>query len=225
MAGTLYLVATPIGNLGDITLRAIETLKAVDRIACEDTRHTSKLLARYEIRKPLVSVHEQNERARTPQLIEALQAGESIALVCDSGTPLISDPGWWLLHQAIEAGVPVSWVPGPTALIGGLTLSGLPTDRFVFEGFLPAKAGQRRKRLEALRGEPRTVVVYEAPHRLLKTLTDIQEVLGDVPAACTRELTKIFEDIRRGRVSELIAHFAAQRPRGELVVVFQPTRR
>ena len=220
MAGILYVVGTPIGNLKDITLRAIETLRSADVIACEDTRQTAKLLHHYQIRKPLVSLHEHNERSRTPGLIERLRGGESVALVCDGGTPLISDPGWWLVHQAIEEQVPVTWIPGATALLGGLVLSGLPAERFVCEGFLPVKPGARRKRLEALKGEERTVVLYESPHRLLKTLREVCEVLGDVPAACGRELTKRFEEIRRGTASELIRHFEQHPPRGEFVLVF-----
>lgn len=220
MPGTLYIVATPIGNLRDITLRAIDTLKAVALIACEDTRHTSNLLSHYEIHKPLVSLHEHNERKRTPELIEKLKHGQSVALVCDGGTPLVSDPGWLLVHRAIEEHVPVSWIPGPAALIGGLVLSGLPSDRFVFEGFLPAKASARRRRLEALKGEPRTVILYESPHRLVNMLRDLHEVLGDTPVACARELTKMFEESRRGKAGELIAHFEKHPPRGEFVVVF-----
>ena len=222
MQGILYIVSTPIGHLGDLSFRAIETLKSVAVIACEDTRQTGKLLRHYQIAKPLVSLHEHNERIRTEELLKRLQADESIALVSDSGTPLISDPGWWLVHRAIEEAVPVSWIPGPAALIGALVLSGLPTDRFVFEGFLPAKPGARRKRLEALRGESRTVVLYEAPHRMLKTLREVLEVIGDVPMACGRELTKMFEEVRRGRASELITHFEAHPPRGEFAVVFHP---
>ena len=222
MSGTLYVVATPIGNLQDITLRAIDTLKAMDVIACEDTRQTAKLLSRYEIHKPLVSLHEYNERQRTPQLLEKLKAGESIALVSDGGTPLISDPGWFLVRKVLDEKLPVSWIPGPTALIGALALSGLPTDRFVFEGFLPVKSGARRKRLEALKSEPRTVVLYESPHRLVKTLREIAEVFGDVPASVSRELTKMFEDVNRGTISEIVAHFERRAPRGELVIVFQP---
>jgi len=221
VTSTLYIVATPIGNLKDLSLRAIDILKTVDLIACEDTRQTAKLLNHYEIHKPLVSLHEHNERARTPGLIEKLRRGESIALVCDGGTPLISDPGWWLVHCAIEARLPVAWVPGPTALIGGLVLSGLPTDRFVFEGFLPAKPGARHKRLEALKAESRTVVLYESPHRLLKTLHDLHEILGDIRVACARELTKKFEEVRRGTASELLAHFEHHPPRGEFVLMFR----
>ena len=219
MSGTLYLVATPIGNLGDVSARAVETLKSVDVIACEDTRQTGKLLAHYSISKPLVSLHDHNERQRTPQLIEQLKSGQSIALVSDGGTPLVSDPGWLLVRKAIDAGIAVSWIPGPTALIGGLVLSGLPTERFVFEGFLPAKSGQRRKRLEALKDEARTVVLYESPHRVVKTLTEIRDVLGDIQIACARELTKMFEEVRRGSVSELIGHFEQKTPKGEFVIV------
>ncbi len=218
MVGTLHVVATPIGNLQDITVRAIETLKAVDVIACEDTRQTGKLLAHYEIRKPLVSLHDHNERARAPELIEKLRSGQSIALVSDGGTPLISDPGWHLVHRVLEEKLPVTWIPGPTALIGALVLSGLPTDRFVFEGFLPAKPGARRKRLEALKQEERTIVFYESPHRLLKTLKDVHDVLGDVQMSCARELTKTFEEVKRGTVSRVIEHFEQHAPRGEFVI-------
>ena len=224
MTGTLYVVATPIGHLKDSSFRAVETLKSVDLIACEDTRQTAKLLNQYEIRKPLVSLHDHNERQRTPGLIEQLKAGQSIALVCDGGTPLVSDPGWWLVHRAIEEGIGVEWIPGPTALIGALVLSGLPTDRFVFEGFLPVKPGARRKQLEALKEEERTVVLYESPHRLLKTLADIKAVLGDIPMACSRELTKKFEETRRGRLRELSAHFTHHPPKGEFVITLPPQR-
>jgi 16S rRNA (cytidine1402-2'-O)-methyltransferase len=220
MVGTLYIVATPVGNLQDVTLRALETLRRVDTIACEDSRQTGKLLQAHGIRKPLLALHDHNERQRAPGLLEELRQGRSIALVSDGGTPLISDPGWRLVHDAIGAGLPVTWIPGATALIGALALSGLPTERFVFEGFLPPKSASRRKRLEAFRGEDRTIVLYESPHRLLKTLADIRDVLGDVPTACARELTKMFEEVRRGRVSEVLAHFERHAPRGECVIVF-----
>ncbi len=220
MSGTLFVVATPIGHLKDITLRALETLKTVEAIVCEDTRQTGKLLQHYAIRKPMVSLHDHNERVKTPELVNRLKGGESLALVSDGGTPLISDPGWRLVHEAIGAGAAVTWVPGATALIGALVLSGLPTDRFVFEGFLPPKSAARRKRLEALKGEARTVVLYESPHRLLKALADIKDVLGDVSIACARELTKMFEDVKRGTASELLAHFEQHVPRGEIVLVF-----
>ncbi len=225
MSGTLYIVGTPVGNLQDITLRALDTLKTVDVIACEDTRQTAKLLARHEIRKPLVSLHDHNERSHTPLLLERLKAGASIALVSDGGTPLISDPGWFLVRKALDEQLPVSWIPGPTALIGALVLSGLPTERFVFEGFLPAKPGARRKRLETLSKEPRTVVLYESPYRVMKTLQEMREVLGDIPVAVSRELTKMFENVQRGTISEVVAHFESHPPRGEFVLVFQPTNR
>ena len=223
MAGALYVVATPVGNLQDVSLRALETLKAADLIACEDTRQTAKLLHRYHLTTPLLSLHDQNERRRTPELLERLRGGESIALVSDGGTPLISDPGWRVVHEAIGAGVPVRWIPGPAALIGGLVVSGLPTDRFAFEGFLPVKPGARQRRLEALRGESRTVVCYEAPQRLLRLLRELWALFGDVPVACARELTKMFEETRRGPASEVLAHFERHPPRGECTVVFRTT--
>ena len=222
--GTLFLVATPIGHLQDITLRALETLKAVELIACEDTRQTGKLLAHYQIHKPLLSLHDHNERARTPQLLQRLRDGQAIALVSDGGTPLINDPGWWLIHQAIEAQVTVTWIPGAVAFIGALVLSGLPTDRFVFEGFLPAKPGARRARLEALKSEKRTIVFYESPHRLLKTLRDVRELLGEVSVCCARELTKQFEEVRRGSARDVLEHFEQHPPRGECVVVLSSQR-
>jgi len=222
MSGTLFLVATPIGNLQDITLRALEALKAVDVIACEDTRRTGKLLSHYGIRTPMVALHDHNERARAPELVARLRRGDSVALVCDGGTPLISDPGWRLVHEAIAAQVPVTWIPGATALIGALVLSGLPMERFAFEGFLPAKPGARRKRLEALKDEERAVVLYESPHRLLKTLREIREILGDVQVACARELTKMFEEVRRGTVHDIIEHFEQKTPKGEFVIVVNP---
>lgn len=221
MTGVLYIVGTPIGNLRDITARALDVLRTVDLVACEDTRQTAKLLGAHQIEISMVSLHDHNERSRTPGLIRQLQAGKTIALVSDGGTPLINDPGWWLVRQAIEAQIPVSWIPGATALIGALVLSGLPTDRFVFEGFLPAKPTARRKRLEALKGEPRTIVCYESPHRVLAALRDVRELLGDVQVACARELTKVFEEVRRGPVSELIGHFEQHPPRGELMLVLK----
>ena len=224
-SGTLYVVATPIGNLKDITLRAIETLKSADLIVCEDTRHTGKLLRHYEIIKPTLSLHEHNERTRTPELLKRLYDGEHLALVCDSGTPLISDPGWWLVHRAIEHELPVTWIPGPSAFLGALVLSELPVEQFAFEGFLPTKPGARAKRLAALRNDNRTIVLYESPHRLLKTLREIRQVVGNIPMACARELTKVFEEVRRGTVDELIAHFERSATRGEFVLVLGPPRR
>jgi 16S rRNA (cytidine1402-2'-O)-methyltransferase len=221
MSGTLFVVGTPIGNLGDLSPRALETLRAADVIACEDTRQTGRLLHRHGLARPLVSLHDHNERQRVPGLLERLREGRSVALVSDGGTPLVSDPGWRLVHEAAAAHLPVTWIPGPAACIGALVLSGLPAERFVFEGFLPAKAGARRARLEALRGERRTIILYESPHRLLKTLREIREALGEVPVTCARELTKMFEEVRRGRVSELIAAFERRPPRGEVTLVFR----
>lgn len=219
MGGTLFVVGTPVGNLKDLSARAVETLKGVDVIACEDTRQTGKLLAHCGISKPMVSLHDHNERARTPHLVEQLKAGQSVALVSDGGTPLVSDPGWHFVRKAIDAGIAVSWVPGPAALIGALVLSGLPTERFIFEGFLPVTSGRKRARLEALKGEERTVVIYESPHRVLKTLAEIREVLGDIQVAVARELTKMFEEVKRGSVSDVLAHFEQKPPKGELVIV------
>lgn len=223
-AGVLYVVATPIGNLKDISLRAIEVLKAVDLIACEDTRHASILLKAYDITAPTTSYHSYSGAGKQARLVEQLRAGRRIALISDAGLPGISDPGTSLIHEAIEAGVAVTVVPGASAALTALALSGCPTDRFVFEGFLPVKPGPRRKRLEALNAEPRTVILYEAPHRLLKTLDAIEAVLGDVLMVCSRELTKMFEETRRERVSQLRAHFAQHPPRGEFVLVLPPAR-
>ena len=220
----LYVVATPIGNLQDISLRAIETLKSADLIACEDTRHASILLKAHGINTPTTSYHSYSSRAKGAKILEALREGRRVALISDAGLPGISDPGTALIHEAIDAGIPVAVIPGATASLAGLVLSGFPTDRFVFEGFLPVKPGARRAKLETLREEPRTTVLYESPHRLLKTLGDIEAVFGDVPLSVSRELTKLFEETRRGPVSEVRAHFERQAPRGEFVVVLPPKR-
>jgi 16S rRNA (cytidine1402-2'-O)-methyltransferase len=217
--GTLYIVGTPIGNLEDITHRALRILREVAVIAAEDTRQTRKLLSHFDIHTPLVSYHEHNQRTAGPALIERLQAGEDVALVTDAGMPAISDPGEDLVRQAIAAGIPVVPVPGPTAFVTALVVSGLPTDRFCFEGFLPAKGKERRAALERLRTEPRTWILYEAPHRLLDTLADLAEHLGDRPMAAARELTKLHEEVLRGTPAELLAHFQAHPPRGEFVLV------
>ena len=224
MSGTLSVVATPIGNLQDITLRALETLKGADLIACEDTRHAAILLTAHGIATPTTSYHSYSGAGKAHRIVELLQAGKQVALISDAGLPGISDPGTSLIHAAIEAGVLVEVIPGASASLAGLVLSGFPTDRFVFEGFLPVKPGARRKRLEALREEARTVVLYEAPHRLLKTLGEIEVVFGDIPVSVSRELTKRFEETRRARVSALHAHFTAHPPRGEFVVVIPPAR-
>jgi 16S rRNA (cytidine1402-2'-O)-methyltransferase len=217
--GILYIVATPIGNLEDISLRALRTLREVDLVAAEDTRHSRVLLEHYAITTRLTSYHEHNEKIKAPELVKRLVSGDSIALVCDAGTPGISDPGYRLVHQAIGAGVRVVPIPGASALTAVLSAAGVPTDRFVFEGFLPPKRSGRRQRLEKLRAESRTVVVYEAPHRLKEALVDVQEILGDREAVLAREVSKIHEEFLRGRVSELAARVADQPPRGELTLV------
>ena len=218
--GTLYIVATPIGNLKDISLRALEVLKSAGLIACEDTRQTKKLLTHYQIQARLISYYDHNEDARTRELIAALKNGESVALVCDAGTPVFQDPGYLLTRQAIREGIPLTVIPGPTAAVTALVLSGLPPDRFIFEGYLPPKMGQRKTKLRRLALEKRTVIFYETPHRILASLRDILEILGDVPVVIVREMTKMFEEVRRGKVSGLIADFEKRKPRGELVVLF-----
>ncbi|GIV59681.1 16S rRNA (cytidine(1402)-2'-O)-methyltransferase [Rhodocaloribacter litoris] len=216
----LYLVPTPIGNLEDITLRALRILKEVDLIACEDTRTSGVLLDHYGIETPRTSYHDHNETRKTPQLIARMQAGARVALITDAGSPGISDPGFYLVRACLEAGLPVEALPGPTAFVPALAASGLPCERFVFEGFLPVKKG-RRTRLQALAAEPRTMVFYESPHRLVRTLAQFVEVFGaERPAAVARELTKKFEEIRRGTLADLHAAYAGQeRVRGEIVLV------
>ncbi len=218
-SGQLILVGTPIGNLGDVSQRAIETLKSADVIAAEDTRRTKILLDRYGIRAPLTSYHSYNVKAKGPQLIDRIKAGEHVALVTDAGMPGISDPGTLLVRLAIDAGVPVAAVPGPTAFVMALVLSGFPTHRFVFEGFLPIKSGARRKRLQALTADDRTLIFYESPHRLLPMLEDVLAVFGDRAASISRELTKQFEETIRGSLSMLIERFRRENPRGEFVVI------
>jgi 16S rRNA (cytidine1402-2'-O)-methyltransferase len=216
---SLYLVATPIGNLEDITLRALRILKEASLIACEDTRHTRRLLNHFGITTPTISYHDHNERARALELVERLTRGESIALVSDAGTPGISDPAYRLVVAAIDAGVRVVPIPGPAALVAALVASGLPTDAFYFAGFLPPKKMARRRRLEELREMRETLVLYEAPHRIGETLDDALAVLGDRPAALARELTKLHEQFRRGRLSELVHRHQADPPRGEMVLL------
>lgn len=219
----LYLVATPIGNLGDITLRALETLRGADVIACEDTRVTGRLLARHGIATPVSPYHEHNaERARGP-LVARMTRGDAVALVSDAGTPLLSDPGFKLVRAAIDAGIPVTALPGPSAGIAGLILSGLPTDRFFFAGFLPAKGAARLKALESFAAVPGTLIFYESPGRLAAVLADMAEVLGPRPAAVARELTKLYEEVRRGALPDLAARYATEgAPKGELVVIVGP---
>lgn len=223
MPGTLYVVATPIGNLEDITARALRILREVVLIAAEDTRHSRKLLNHFGIRTALISCHEHNEQQRQEQLVGRLLIGESIALISDAGTPAIADPGYRLVRACHAAGVTVVPVPGASAIITALSASGEPTDRFVFEGFLPAKAAARESALRAVRDEPRTVVCYEAPHRLTATLQTMAAVWGEGRAlVVARELTKLHEELFRGTVVEALAHFGTARIRGELVLILPP---
>jgi 16S rRNA (cytidine1402-2'-O)-methyltransferase len=227
LAPGLYLVATPIGNLGDITLRALDVLRQADRIACEDTRQTQKLLNHFEITTPTVSCHEHNERHRATELIEAIKAGGRVAVVSDAGMPGISDPGSVLAAEAIAAGVPVIPIPGANAALSALIASGLPTAEFVFLGFLPEKAGARRTRIEELAAQPRaaaqTLIFYEAPHRILETLSDIESVWGPaLHAVAARELTKLHEEFLRGPVADIRKNLAARdRIRGEFVLLIE----
>jgi 16S rRNA (cytidine1402-2'-O)-methyltransferase len=219
MPGILYIVATPIGNLEDITLRALRILKEVGGIAAEDTRHTKKLLSHYDIRTPLTSYHEHNERAAAPALVERMLRGDSIALVSDAGTPGISDPGYRLTVAAVAAGIQVTPIPGPSALIAALSAGGLPTDHFVFEGFLPEKRKQRREKLQGLREERRTLVFYEGPHRLRDTLDDIHQTFGDREIVVAREVTKLHEEFLRGTLSEVIHQVADGDIKGEFTIM------
>ena len=218
--GTLYLVATPIGHLADITHRALQVLNDVDLIACEDTRHTHKLLNHYGITTKTISYHEHNEQQRATELIDRLKQGTNIAVVSDAGTPSISDPGFRLVRAAIENDIPIVPIPGPSALITALIAAGLPTDEFFFAGFLPARANARRTRLSEVQSVPGTLIFYEAPHRLAETLKDAYEILGEREAVVARELTKLHEEIRRGRLSELTADYADRTDiRGEIVLL------
>jgi 16S rRNA (cytidine1402-2'-O)-methyltransferase len=220
--GCLYLVATPIGNLEDISLRALRILKEVDLIACEDTRQTLKLLSHFEIRKPLESYHEHNEMTRAPELIMQMDEGAKVALVSDAGTPVISDPGHRLVSLCLRHKIDVIPVPGPSAIVAALAACGLPSEEFTFLGFLPARSAERRRRLQRVASEPRSIVLYEAPHRVQATLRDALDVLGNRQAAVARELTKIHEEFLRGRIDELIRAFDQKEPRGEMTVIFAP---
>lgn len=223
LAPGLYLVATPIGNLGDITLRALDILNGADVIACEDTRITRRLLSHYGVATPTTAYHDHNAPTALPRLMKRLQKGEIVALVSDAGTPLVSDPGYRLVQAAIEEGVPLTTAPGPVAAIAALTLAGLPTDSFLFAGFLSPKQGARRQRLEALSGVPAALIFYESPRRVPATLADMAECLGDRPAAVVRELTKIYEEVQRGSLGQLAGAFAESGPpRGEVVLVVGP---
>jgi len=224
LEAALYLVATPIGNLGDITLRALETLAAADILACEDTRVSRVLLARYGIRRRTTAYHEHNAAEAGPKLIAALEEGRSVALISDAGTPLVSDPGYRLVGEALGKNIRVVPIPGASAALAALTASGLPSDAFLFAGFLPAKAGQRATRLQELKAVPATLIFFESPRRLADTLTAMVEVLGGTrEAAIGRELTKTFEETRRGTLAELADHYrAADTPKGEIVVCVGP---
>jgi len=217
--GCLYLVATPIGNLEDITVRAIRILKEADLIACEDTRQTQKLLNHYGIRKEMVSYHEHNELTRSPELVIELEQGAQIALVSDAGTPGISDPGHRLVTLCLRHHIRVVPIPGPSAFVAALAASGLPTEEFLFVGFLPARAGARRKALDALKAESRTLIFYEAPHRVVETLADALEILGARPAVIAREVTKIHEEFLRGPLAELLESARKRAPRGEITLL------
>ena len=219
MSGRLYVVGTPIGNLGDLSERARDTLASVDLIAAEDTRRTGKLLAHAGVETRMVSVFEGNERRRVDEVLGRLRDGANVALVSDAGMPAVSDPGFLLVRAAVDAGIEVSVVPGPSAATAALVVSGLPTDRWVFEGFLPRRAGDRRRRLAALADDPRTVVLFESPLRVVSLLRDVLSELGDRRVALARELTKLHEEVVRGRVSDVLASIEGSEPRGEIVVV------
>ena len=221
VSGRLFLVGTPIGNLGDLTERARETLADADLVAAEDTRRTGKLLAHLGIEARMVSLFEGNERERTERLLEDLRGGARVALVSDAGMPSVSDPGFRLVRACAAEGIDVTVVPGPSAVTAALAVSGLPTDRWVFEGFLPRRAGERRARLRELAAEPRTVVLFESPRRLVATLREVLEELGDREVAVARELTKLHEEVLRGRVSEVLDALGDTEPKGEVVVVLE----
>lgn len=219
MSGTLYIVSTPIGNLEDLTYRAHRILQEVNIIAAEDTRHTQKLCSHYGISTTLTSYHDFNKEEKTPVLLEKLQEGQSIALVSDAGTPLISDPGYYLLTRAIAEEIPVVPIPGPSAILAALAVSGMPTDAFRFEGFLPKKSGARSKVLQTLAEDPRTIILFETPHRIKATLSEIKEIFGPRRIALTRELTKTYEEIIRGSAEEILARYETQTPRGEMTLI------
>jgi 16S rRNA (cytidine1402-2'-O)-methyltransferase len=225
MAGALYIVSTPIGNLEDITHRALRILKAVGIIAAEDTRHTKQLCAHFGIDTPLTSYHDFNKEAKTAVLLERLRSGVDVALVSDAGTPVISDPGYFLITQCIQAGINVVPVPGASAVLAALSASGLPSDAFRFEGFLPRKAGARTKRIARFRQASGSIILFESPHRIEKLLVALRQVLGNRRAVLGRELTKRYEEFRRGTLDELLAHVRSHPPKGEITVVVEGTSR
>lgn len=221
----LYLIATPIGHLKDITLRALDTLREVDLVLCEDTRHTGKLLNHYKINKPLSSFHEHNEQQRIPQVVDKLNREQKIALVSDAGTPTISDPGYKLVRQCLQHKIKIEAIPGPSAILTALVVSGMPTDKFLFLGYLPRKKSQREKLFLNLGKEEhrfkQTYIAFETPYRLLKSLQDLYESSGDIDIAVCRELTKVHEEVRREKISQSIAYFENAKPRGEMTLVFR----
>jgi 16S rRNA (cytidine1402-2'-O)-methyltransferase len=220
MSGKLYVCGTPIGNLEDASIRLLKTLRRVDLIACEDTRHTVKLLNRYKIKNRLVSYHEHSQPQKEQHLLDELAQGRHIALVSDAGMPTISDPGQGLISRAISAGIEVEVIPGPSACIAALAASGLDSSSFTFAGFLPAKKGQRRTVLTDLIGEPRTLIFYEAPHRLVKTLEDMAELMGEGrPVTVVRELTKLYQEVRQGPLGQVLEYYRANPPRGEICLL------
>ena len=219
--GTLYIVSTPIGNLEDITLRALKVLGSVRIIAAEDTRHTQKLLHHYDIHTPQTSYHDHNKEEKSAVLIAKLKEGHDIALVSDAGTPGISDPGYYLINRAIDENIKITPIPGPTASIAALSISGLPTDAFVFEGFLPAKKAARRKRLQELSSERRTIIMFETPRRASSSLEDISEILGDRRVVLTRELTKMFEEVIRDKVSNVMEKIKGRSLKGEITIIIE----
>lgn len=222
-SGTLYIVATPIGNLEDMTVRAVRILREVDLIAAEDTRHTRKLLTHFGISRPLTSYFDHNKTVKGAVILEKLKNGISVALVSDAGTPCISDPGYQLVRDAVAAGVTVVPVPGACAAVAALSVSGLPTDSFVFEGFLPNRGGKRREKLTSLNEERRLLVLYEAPTRLMATLTDIAEILGDRDVVVAREITKLYEELLRGKISTVIDALQGRQLKGEIVLLVSPS--
>ena len=221
MAGTLFVVATPIGNMEDITLRALRVLKEVDLIACEDTRHTRKLLIHHQISKPTCSYHEHNEIKKTESLIDDLQAGKDIALVCDAGTPLISDPGYRIVRASLEKGIKVSPIPGPCSIISALSISGRPTNSFTFIGFLPSKRKARKELLESFQHDPRTLLIFESPLRVIGVISEIERVLGPRMVTVVREMTKIYEEVVTGSTKDLTSLFQNHPPKGEIVLVVE----
>ena len=222
--GKLYIVSTPIGNLEDITLRAIRTLKEAGIVAAEDTRHTKHLLNHYQISTTLTSYHDFNKEEKAEILIARMKEGTDVALVSDAGTPGISDPGFFLIKRSIEEGINIVPIPGPTASIAALSISGLPTDAFVFEGFLPKKKGQKTKKIEALKDDRRTLILFESPHRIVKTLDELESILGDRRAALVREVTKVYEEIIRGRLSDVKKRLENKKIRGEITLIIEGNR-